>query len=166
VSTGSGLVLHVLSPGDVALGLRDERMETLLGSCIAIVLTDPRRTLGAMCHIVHTGRPARSGSIASRGAHGDGAFTLMFQLLRHRGIDPLQCEAYVYGGGNMFPQQVTEQHVGDRNATWALDELATWGIRVVHHDVGGSVYRRLSWTVGPDAPRVVAVTVAEADWIS
>ncbi len=164
MSAGSGGALHVLNPGDVALGLRDERMETLLGSCISVVLTDPRRTLGAMCHIVHTGRPGRSTNGAARGAYGDGAFTLMFQLLRQRGIDPLQCEAYVYGGGNMFPQQFTERHVGERNATWALDELATWRIRVLQYDVGGSVYRRLSWTVGPDAPRVVAV--AEADWVS
>ena len=45
--------LHVLHPGDVACGERGERFETLLGSCVAIVLTDPRRTVGAMCHIVH-----------------------------------------------------------------------------------------------------------------
>ena len=55
-----GLV-HVLHPGDVACGERGERFETLLGSCVAIVLTDPRRTIGAMCHIVHA-MPARSPS--------------------------------------------------------------------------------------------------------
>ena len=50
----------VLAPGDVAIGTRGDRFETLLGSCVAIVLTDPRRTVGAMCHIVHA-MPAPAG---------------------------------------------------------------------------------------------------------
>ena len=55
-----GHLLHVLHPGGVACGERGERFETLLGSCVAIVLTDPRRTVGAMCHIVHA-MPAPAG---------------------------------------------------------------------------------------------------------
>jgi chemotaxis protein CheD len=30
-----------LHPGDVVLGLRGDRLQTLLGSCVAVVLTDP-----------------------------------------------------------------------------------------------------------------------------
>ncbi|MCU0686006.1 MAG: hypothetical protein MUF34_27800, partial [Polyangiaceae bacterium] len=52
--------VHTLMPGDVACADRGERMETLLGSCIAIVLTDRRNTVGAMCHIVHC-NPADAG---------------------------------------------------------------------------------------------------------
>ena len=39
--------LHTLHPGDVVCAERGDRMETLLGSCVAVVLTDPRRTVGA-----------------------------------------------------------------------------------------------------------------------
>ena len=31
---------HVLQPGDFAIGTRGDRMDTLLGSCVAVVLTD------------------------------------------------------------------------------------------------------------------------------
>lgn len=48
--------VHTLHPGDVVCAERGDRLETLLGSCVAIVLTDPRRTIGAMCHIVHCSR--------------------------------------------------------------------------------------------------------------
>jgi chemotaxis protein CheD len=48
--------IYTLHPGDVACGERGDRLETLLGSCVAIILTDPRRTIGAMCHIVHAGQ--------------------------------------------------------------------------------------------------------------
>ena len=150
-------VLHVLNPGDVAIGTRDDRLETLLGSCIAVVLTDPRRTVGAMCHIVH-GRPAPAAE-RQNAAYADVALERMFALLRARGITPGLCEAYVYGGGNMFPQVFRNAHVGDCNASWALQGLATAGIRVLARDTGGQVYRRVAWTIGPVSPAVCAVSV-------
>ena len=148
---------YILNPGDVVCGTRGDRMETLLGSCVAIVLTDPRRTVGTMCHIVHTGQGGRQE--ATSGAFGEVAFGMMFKQLRARGIDPLQCEAYVYGGGNMFPNQFAHSHIGERNANWVLSELAHCGIRVLCHDLCGCTYRRLSWTVGKGVPHVVAVPI-------
>ena len=149
--------VQVLHPGDVALAGRGERLETLLGSCVAIVLTDPRRTLGAMCHIVHS-KPATSGAVLSA-AYADVALDRMYTLLRSRAIEPRLCEAYVYGGGNMFPALFAHGHVGDDNAQWALEALAHDGVPVLFHDLGGNTYRRLSWVVGPDTPQVTAVAV-------
>jgi len=149
--------LQVLNPGDVAAGDRGDRLETLLGSCVAIVLTDPRRTIGVMCHIVHC-RQAPSGEW-NNSAYADAALRSMYTVLRARGITPSLCEAYVYGGGNMFPQLFTQSHVGDDNANWALDALARDRIRILFQDLGGPCYRRLGWTVGPGAPEVFAVAV-------
>jgi len=149
--------VRTLHPGDVACADRGQRMETLLGSCISIVLTDPRRTIGVMCHIVHTVRA--KGTASRDGAYAEVAFKTMFALLMSRGITPSMCQAYVYGGGNMFPDLVRNGHVGQNNSDWALDALAEAGIRVLFHDVGGTAYRRLSWTVGPDAPEVTAVQI-------
>jgi len=153
---------HVLHPGDVVCADRGDRLETLLGSCVAIVLTDPRRTVGVMCHIVHS-RPALSAARASGAhastAHASAALAAMYTLLRARGIDPTQCEAYVYGGGNMFPAIFMQSHVGDENTEWALDALADDGIPVLLHDVGGTTYRRLAWTVGPELPQVIALPI-------
>jgi chemotaxis protein CheD len=149
--------VHVLHPGDVVCADRGARLETLLGSCVAIILTDPRRTVGAMCHVVHSSRAARGARDSA--AYGGTALASMYFLLRARAIVPTLCEAYVYGGGNMFPDQFSQTHVGSLNVAWALDALAADGVRVLHHDVGGRSYRRLSWTVGPGAPRVTAVAV-------
>lgn len=152
----AGVVL-TLHPGDVACADEGDRFETLLGSCVAVILTDPRRTVAVMCHVVHCGGAV---SAAPRtAAHAEVAFAAMFSLLQARCIDPLLCEAYVYGGGNMFPDLMATMDVGDCNARWALDALARAGIRVLLCDVGCNTYRRLSWIVGPDAPRVTAVQV-------
>jgi chemotaxis protein CheD len=146
-----------LHPGDVAIGHRGDTLETLLGSCVAIVLTDPRRTIGSMCHIVHTSSARRAGD-QDRG-HAETALDRMCCLLAQRGINAAMCEAYVYGGGNMFPRLVSGPGVGDTNARWVLEALQRMRVRILHVDVGGAAYRHLSWTVGPEAPRTRVVPI-------
>jgi chemotaxis protein CheD len=156
--TPAGRRVFTLHPGEVVWGERGDRLDTLLGSCVAIILTDPRRTGGVMCHVVHS-RPAGSAAPASGFHHGDAALGAMARLLRAHAIEPHLCEAYAYGGGNMFPGLYPQAHVGEHNARWAIDALAEAGIPLLHHDLGGNRYRRLSWAVGPELPRVVAVPV-------
>ena len=147
---------HVLHPGDVVRASNGDRLETLLGSCVAVILTDPRRTTAVMSHIVHAGGRA----VPGRGdtTHGVAAFSVMYGMLRAVAIEPRLCEAFVVGGGNMFPSLYGEgPHVGAQNARWVLSTLERDGIRTVGVDVGGTAYRRVRWTVGSDMPDVKAV---------
>jgi chemotaxis protein CheD len=150
---------RTLHPGDVVCAERDERVETLLGSCIAIVLTDQRRTIGTLCHIVHCRPSMRQAD--KPGAYADAAIDDMYAQLRRRGYNPRLCEAFVYGGGNMFPDRYAHTNVGEDNSRWVLDRLDHDGVRVRLHDVGGNVYRRFTWTVGPELPIVVSVAVQD-----
>lgn len=144
-----------LMPGDVAIGHAGDQMKTLLGSCVSVILTDPHRTVGAMCHIVHVGQASAASGQST--AYGAAAMQDMFGRLRAKGINPLMCEAYVYGGGNMFPHIIGPRHVGAINAEWALDYLYEHNIPVVDHSLGGNAYRKVSWTVGPTPPEVETV---------
>lgn len=147
--------LKELMPGDVAMGYVGDQFKTLLGSCVSVILTDPRRTVAAMCHIVHVGRPSLANQ--NNTAYGEVAMERMFGLLIGVGIPATRCHAYVYGGGNMFPQMFTTTHVGANNARWVLDFLHDHGIAVVNESVGGTGYRKVAWTVGPDLPTVETV---------
>jgi chemotaxis protein CheD len=155
-------VTVTLHPGDVACVDRGDRMETLLGSCVAILLTDPRRTVGAMCHVVHAGTPTGR-AVMSDTAYGEAALANMGRQLRDRGIDPHQCLAWVYGGGNMFPEQIgdsaSQGNVGAANLEWALGTLHRAGICVLGVDLGGHAYRKLRWTVGTHAPDVETMQI-------
>jgi chemotaxis protein CheD len=144
-----------LMPGDVTLGRSGDQLKTLLGSCVCVILTDPRRTVGAMCHIVHVGRPNASNQ--QNTAYGEVAIQSMFDRLTAVAIPPGRCHAYVYGGGNMFPQMFSTTHVGATNARWVLDCLHHYGITIVGESVGGNGYRKVSWTVGHDQPVVEMV---------
>jgi chemotaxis protein CheD len=159
--TAQAAGLHVLHPGDVAVAGRGERLETVLGSCVAILLTDRLRTVGAMCHVVHAGPPVRA--VDRPTAHGEGALAAMFALLRRRAIEPRLCRAWVYGGGHMFPGRLgmlaDVDHVGAINARWALMALAAEGIVVQASELGGHAWRRLAWTVGPGDPELQVMPV-------
>jgi len=152
-------VVYELLPGDIALGTQGDQMRTLLGSCVSVLLTDPRRTVGAMCHIVHVGVP--NAENRHNPAFGVVAMHDLMTGLRQRGIDPRQCHAYVYGGGNMFPQFFAERHVGASNVRWVLDYLAHHGIAVLDQCVGGTGYRKVSWTIGSLEPVVETVFPAQ-----
>jgi len=150
-----------LMPGDVADGVAGDQFKTLLGSCVSIILTDPRRTVAAMCHIVHVGTP--NAANANNAAYGCIALEDMHRRLQRRGVTTRMCEAYVYGGGNMFAQLFGARNIGMTNAEWVLDALEREGIRVVDQQVGGNSYRKVAWTVGPEVPTVEAVLVVEQD---
>lgn len=149
---------YEILPGDVALGFSGDEFKVLLGSCVSVILTDPKRTIATVCHVVHAGR-SRSRADSDL-AWGDAALAWMFAALEHRGFNPRACVAYVYGGGNMFPHLHIEKPVGDRNIAWADSVLAAAGVRVNSRAVGGDGYRVLSWTVGPGQPEVQFVPAA------
>jgi chemotaxis protein CheD len=144
-----------LMPGDVTLGQAGAQFKTLLGSCVSVILTDPRRTVGSMCHIVHVGLP--NAENRHNTAYGVTAMHEMFTQLRARGINPRMCQAYVFGGGNMFPQLFRDKHVGASNVDWVMQYLDTHGVAIVDQCLGGNGYRKVSWTVGPQDPVVETV---------
>jgi len=153
----ASLTLH---PGDVACVNSGSHLATLLGSCVSIVLSDPARSVGAMCHYVYASRSAGGASDMRPTARAAEAFAKMSAALRARGVEPLYCDAWVYGGGNMFPRLAADDlHVGTTNVQWALRELERLGIRIVSADVGGRVYRKVQWAVGVGDPVVQSVDV-------
>jgi len=151
--------VYDLMPGDVALGQAGEQLKTLLGSCVAVILTDPRRTVAAMCHIVHVGQPNAANHHNT--AYGLCALDDMFRRLQQVGVTPRLCEAYVFGGGNMFPDLFQVHHVGSNNVSWVLHQLQHQHIPVVDYCLGGNGYRKVSWTVGSAEP-VVEVVLAQS----
>ncbi|MFM2051163.1 MAG: hypothetical protein RL682_1654 [Pseudomonadota bacterium] len=145
-----------LMPGDVMLGEAGDQFKTLLGSCVSVILCDPRFTIATMCHIVFTNRPKSEHSANT--VYGSAAMANMFALLRAKGVNPLMCQAYVFGGSNMFPQFFSPKHVGASNVEWALNFLCDHNIHVINQCIGGNGYRKISWTVGSGEPVVETIS--------
>ena len=136
-----------LMPGDVALGLAGDQLKTLLGSCVSVILTDSRRTVAAMCHIVYVGQP--NAANVNNTAYGQVAMDKMFDCLRHIGVTPRLCEAYVFGGGNMFPKhsRSSTMHIGRRNGEAARALLQAHGIPIVSESLFGIGHRQIIFDI-------------------
>ncbi|MBN1124724.1 MAG: chemotaxis protein CheD [Sedimentisphaerales bacterium] len=75
---------------------------TPLGSCIAIVLLDPIRSIGAMAHIMLPGRAPANVQAIDRLRYAPDAIEWMIAKLLAFGSAPSQCYTALIGGGNVL----------------------------------------------------------------
>lgn len=132
-----------LNPGEVYVGRPDERIETVLGSCVAITLWDARRQIGGMCHFLlpRHGMPHRK-PVALDGRYGDEAMALLCEQMTARGVALDGCEVKLFGGARVFEREQAEG-VGQVNADFARALIADAGLMAINQDLGGRGYRYL-----------------------
>ncbi|WP_225981411.1 chemotaxis protein CheD [Paracidovorax avenae] len=142
-----------LQPGEYFVGDDTMRLRTMLGSCVAITLWHPARRIGAMSHflLADRGRPARPGELDGR--YGDEALELMVRGLRRQRVSIAECEAKIFGGGNMFPTRPRPamDSVGTRNGHAARQLLAGRGIGVRSEHLFGDGHRQVVFDVASGA---------------
>jgi chemotaxis protein CheD len=83
------------------------------------------------------------------GRYADEALLLMLKDLKAAGVNPKQCQAKVFGGGNMFPghTRAGDMTVGLRNGEAAGALLQRHGIEVVTASLYGSGHRQVVFNV-------------------
>ena len=139
------LVDVFLQPGDYFVGDAGFRVRTLLGSCVSITLWSPLRRIGAMSHFL---LPTRPEGAEPDSRYGDDALSMMLAELADLGVRPGECEAKIFGGGDMFPGQRRHGvHVGEKNGTAARGMLASRGIAVVSESLFGNGHRQILFEI-------------------
>jgi chemotaxis protein CheD len=117
-----------------------QRLWSILGSCVAVALCDPKRHAGALSHVV---LPAASGRNGSPAKFADTAIPHMLQLLRETGIPADGLTAKIAGGASMFGRSLPLE-VGASNILSIVGALQAAGIRIAAQDVGGTQGRRVT----------------------
>ena len=137
-----------IQPGDYFVGAAEYRVRTLLGSCVSITLWHPRHRQGAMSHFLLASRPKHGGAPLD-GRYGEEVVELMLQALEHKGIRVQECEAKIFGGGNMFPGRSYPQavEIGRRNGEAARELLRQRGISVRSEHLFGSGHRQVIFNI-------------------
>lgn len=157
-----------LQPGEYFVGRAGHRVRTLLGSCVSITLWHPIHKIGAMSHFLLSSR----GSFPAQeldARYGDEAMRMMMQDLRNLGVKPHQCQAKLFGGGNMFPGQASEFgiNIGRKNGEAAKAILRSHDIDLVSESLFGTGHRQIVFDiasgdvwmrqVAPAAPSTLAL---------
>lgn len=136
-----------LQPGDYWFGGADTRIRTLLGSCVAITLWNPRRKLGAMCHIMlpHRGSPKKQDLLDGR--YADEAVALMLKDIKRAGCRPTDFEAKLFGGGSMMSSPAIGVLLPERNILAARQLILQSGWNLLAEHTGGRGSRQLRFDI-------------------
>ncbi len=116
-------------PGEYYVSADDLVVMTVLGSCIAACIWDPRVRVGGMNHFM-----LPEGGSDSGGRYGSYAMELLINELMKLGARRETMQAKVFGGGAVM-SSFTTMNVGERNTKFVLDYLQTERIAVVSKDV-------------------------------
>jgi len=116
-------------PGEYYVTVDDMVIMTVLGSCIAACIWDPRVRVGGMNHFM-----LPEGGADAGGRYGSYAMELLINEMMKLGARREYMQAKVFGGGQVM-QSFTTMNVGERNTQFVLDYLQTERIAVVSKDV-------------------------------
>jgi chemotaxis protein CheD len=138
LDTRTSLYLH---PGQVFVSASPAEVTTILGSCVAVCVWNPRLRVGGANHYLLPDG-ADSGPSASR--FGRVALRRLIDGLLSLGCQKRHLEAKVFGGACVLEAlRGKERHLGRKNVEIALTVLHQEGIRVVAEDTGGGRGRKV-----------------------
>jgi chemotaxis protein CheD len=137
-----------LRPGEYYVASAGVRIRTVLGSCVSIALWSPARRIGAMSHFLLSERVAGLPAELD-GRYAEEATELMLRDLAREGVTPQQCQAKLFGGGNMFPQHVTpgSGNIGHKNGEAARALMLQHSIPIMSESLFGVGYREVIFDI-------------------
>lgn len=128
--------------GDLYASRAPAIISTLLGSCVAVCLYDPKERIGGMNHILLPGR-ADLEQFDTSARYGINAMELLINGIMAAGGERSRLVAKVFGGANILPVISEEYAMGPKNIEFVLDFLRIESIRVISWDLGGFQARKV-----------------------
>lgn len=132
-----------LLPGALFAKDGDYVITTVLGSCIAVCLWDPRLRRGGMNHYK---LPLWNGDGLPSPKYGNIAIAKLIEQMLDMGCNQRDLKAKVFGGGAVLQSSSGFLNVGQRNIEIAQEYLAQEKIPIVASDMGGEVSRKVIFT--------------------
>lgn len=125
-----------------------DTLKTTLGSCVGLVLYDPKTDVFGMAHIMLP-KSESTTTAAQAGKYADTAIPALIAKMLTPASEAKRLRAKVAGGANMFPniaiQKNTEAlQVGNQNIESTLEIIKSMGIVILGSDLGGTQGRELS----------------------
>lgn len=149
-------IVNVIQGDFVISEEEDVILTTVLGSCIAVCMSDPARKIGGMNHFL---LPSREGEHGANVRYGAYAMELLINGLLRKGADRSRLQAKMFGGASMMGNL---RDIGGSNAAFARRFLSDEGIPCLAESVGGTSARRIRFwpTTGRVRQLLVSAEVA------
>jgi len=127
--------------GQIAVGRAGDVLETVLGSCVGVVVMHRQRRIAALAHVV---LPAACGRQGLPGKCADTAIPELLRLLTEAGAGTPGLVAKLAGGANMFGSTGGVLQIGEANIAAVQALLAQHKVLVIAKALGGNKGRRIS----------------------
>lgn len=156
----------IIGVGDIGLVRgKGEIIRTLgLGSCVALVLLDPKTHSIGMAHIaLPEASVNQEKAVTKPGYFADTGVPALLDLMKRSGCDPnpLNYLVKLIGGAKMA-DRTGRFNIGTRNVLAVRKGLWQFGMGPVAEDVGGETSRSVS--AFTDDGRVVITSPGRPDW--
>lgn len=133
-----------LHPGESCFAGPDTRVNTLLGSCVAVTMWHPLLRIGGMCHFVLPNRADKNAGPLD-GRYGDEALRILLAEAEKWGGAPQDFRINIFGGSNMVSGTThrTAQSIGSKNIDCARRLCTKFNLRIEGEHTGGTGHRRV-----------------------
>jgi chemotaxis protein CheD len=150
--TQTTYVKKFISLGELYISDSPTHFWTVLGSCVSVVLHNPRKMISAVCHaqLAEKGVLGKRHTVQSPGRYvekataGDYRFVgcaidHMVSCFMQQGIMKKEIIASIYGGASIVSEFT--YHIGEENVRAALLSLEGHGIKITEKNMGGGKSR-------------------------
>jgi chemotaxis protein CheD len=129
-----------INPGGWAIET-ERPISTLLGSCVAVCLFDPKLKLGGMNHFLLPSRTSADNADIDVIMNGDYSMEVLVNGLLNKGAKKSRLIAKAFGGGTIVSS--IRMAIGERNSAFTLEWLEREGIPLVASDFNGPWSRKV-----------------------
>jgi chemotaxis protein CheD len=132
--------VHFLYPAALFASKTPHMVTTILGSCVAICLYDPKIRLGGINHYM---LPLWNGQGLASPKYGNIAIEKLIEKMISLGCNRNNLQAKVFGGGEVIETTITQFNIGARNIKLAMEMLEELRIPIIGQSVGGKLGRKI-----------------------
>ncbi|BCN92898.1 putative chemoreceptor glutamine deamidase CheD 1 [Thiomicrorhabdus immobilis] len=140
IDPAEGITTVKILPGEFYVTKDNERIETILGSCISACVRDPIAGVGGMNHFMLPVDKSnnRGTELSDANRYGNYAMENLVNALLSQGAKRERLEFKLFGGGRIMSSMT---NVGWYNIGFAFDYIYTEGFKIVSQDIG-DIYPR------------------------
>lgn len=134
----AGCAVARIQPGEIYVAHGNERIATVLGSCVSACIYDAESGVGGMNHFLMPSGPASTRSTDAQ--YGEQAMKRLIWELVASGAARHNLKAKVFGGASIMSSL---NDVGAQNAEFVRSYLASENIDIVAEDLGDEHPRKI-----------------------
>jgi chemotaxis protein CheD len=143
----AGISTARILPGEYYVTREDEALDTVLGSCVAACIRNPRFGIGGMNHFMLP-RPSGSGTdawerVAGRATrYGSASMEQLINSVLSAGGTRQDLEVKIFGGGRVVAKL---SDIGARNLEFVREFLRQEGLKIAAEDSGDICSRHIQY---------------------